>query len=237
MWGGGPYSASGLPPFAPREHHSCHASFSFSCSPIFSSAAEVHLSSVSFSHLSSMQPKSREKSEKLFACNVCDHRFAMADNMRSHKQAVHGEKVFKCPQPGCEYSPSRKIHLVNHLKGFHGTAGSFACDHPGCSFRTAWPGSISNHKRQVHSDERPFACDYTGCAYRAKMMGNLTQHKNSVHLNIRNERCHVCEKEFHGKPGLRLHMTTHEGDGHEMAKCEDCSVNLRSKSSVTNVSP
>ena len=26
-------------------------------------------------------------------------------------------------------------------------------------------------------------------------------------------------------------MATHEGDGHEVAKCEDCSVNLRSKSS------
>ena len=30
------------------------------------------------------------------------------------------------------------------------------------------------------------------------------------------------------------HASTHEGDGHEVAKCEDCSVNLRSKWSVTN---
>ena len=153
--------------------------------------------------------------------------------MRSHKQAVHGEKVFKCPRTGCQFSSSWKTSLAQHLKGIHGTAGSIACDHTGCTFRTAWLSSIAQHKQQVHCNERPFACDHTGCSFRAKTKSNLYSHNKKVHLKIRDERCHVCEKEFHDKCGLRSHMTTHEGDGHEMAACKDCSLNLRIRSSVT----
>ena len=175
-----------------------------------------------------MDPESRAKEGKRFACDVCDHRFVTAANVLRHKQTVHSDDVFKCPHPGCESSSSRKDSVMSHLKGFHGTAGSFACDHPGCTFRSKWRHNIGLHKRQVHSNERRFACDHTGCSHSAKTRGALTSHKNVVHLNIRDKRCHVCEKGFPIKYFLRVHMTTHEGDGHEMAKCEDCSVNLKS---------
>ena len=156
--------------------------------------------------------------------------------MRQHKQVVRGDDVFKCPQPECQYSSSRKTTVEIHLKGFHGTAGSFACDHPGCTFRSTWSRNIAQHKRQVHSDKKPFICDHTGCLYRAKTTSNLSSHKKMVHLNIRDKRCHVCDKEFHTKTHVRIHMTTHEGDGHEVAKCEDCSVNLRSTISEAHYS-
>ena len=178
-----------------------------------------------------MDPESRVNGGKPFACNVCHHRFAGAQSMRRHKQAVHDEGVFKCPQPGCQFSSSWKENLKQHLKGFHGTAGSFACDHPGCTFRTTWRKNVALHKRQVHSFERPFACDHTGCEFRAKRMGDLSRHKNMVHLNIRDKLCHVCGKRFKTNAHLRVHMATHEGDGHEVAKCEECSVNLRITSS------
>ena len=151
--------------------------------------------------------------------------------MQSHKQAVHGDDVFECPQTGCQFSSSRKASLTRHLKGFHGTAGSFACDHPGCTFRSTWRENIAKHKRHQHSDEKPFPCNYTGCSFRTKTNSHLTSHKNAVHLKVRDKRCHVCEKEFQTKSYLKAHMTTHEGDGHEMEKCEDRSVNLRRKSS------
>ena len=167
--------------------------------------------------------------EKPFACDVCDHRFTTTRIMRRHKQAVHGDDVFKCSQPGCQFSTSSKTNLSSHLKGFHGTAGSFVCDNPGCTFRSTWRTSIANHKRQVHSEEKPLSCNYTACSYRAKTNAHLTRHK--VHLNIRNKQCHVCEMAFNCKFNLKSHMATHEGDGHEMAKCEDCSASLRSKSS------
>ena len=172
-----------------------------------------------------------ETDKKKFACDVCDHRFATTESMRNHKKAVHGNEVFKCPQPGCQFSTSWKGNLINHLRGIHGTAGSFACDHPGCVFRTTWRDNVAKHKRQVHSEERPLACDHTGCSFRAKMRSNLSQHKNTVHLNIKDKRCHVCGKRFLHTCHVRVHMTTHEGDGHEIEKCEDCSGNLRSKSS------
>ena len=151
--------------------------------------------------------------------------------MRRHKQAVHGDVVFKCPQPGCQFSSSRKTNLMEHLKGFHGTAGSFACDHPGCAFRSTWRHNIAQHKRQVHSDEKPFVCDHTGCSFRAKTKWRLANHKKGVHLNIRDRRCHVCERRFVENYQLRAHMTTHEGDGHELDKCEDCSLYLRRRAS------
>ena len=149
--------------------------------------------------------------------------------MRKHKQSVHADAVVKCPQPGCEYSSASKTHVAVHLKGLHGTAGSFACDHPGCTFRSTWRASIGQHKRKVHSNERPFACDHNGCGFRSKTRSDLSDHKNTVHLKIRDKRCHVCEKGFYFKSCLRSHMNTHEGDGHEARKCEDCSVNLRSR--------
>ena len=185
----------------------------------------------SSSQFLSMDPDSRGRHEKPFSCDVCDHRFATTSSLGRHKRTAHSDVVFKCPQPGCEHSSSRKDSVVNHFEGVHGTAGSFTCDHPGCIFRSSWLVNIANHKRQVHSSERPFACDHTGCSYRAKVSSALSSHKNAVHLNIRDKRCHVCEKGFHSKWHLTSHMATHEGDGHEVAKCEDCSVNLRSKSS------
>ena len=175
--------------------------------------------------------QSRCKREKRFACDDCDHRFTTTSGMRVHKQAVHNNEFFKCPQSECLFSSKWKTNLTNHFKWIHGTAGSFACDHPGCMFRTSWPQNIAKHKRHAHSDKKPFACDHTGCLFHTKTSSDLSQHKNAVHLNIRNNRCHVCEKGYRTKSYLKSHMTTHEGEGHEMEKCEDCSVNLRSKSS------
>ena len=63
------------------------------------------------------------------------NRFVKAGNTRTHRQGVHVEDVFKCPQPGFQFSTSWKASLAQHSKGFHGTAGSFACDHPGCTFQ------------------------------------------------------------------------------------------------------
>ena len=179
----------------------------------------------------SMDPKSRVNGEKPFACNVCDHRFTGARSMRRHMQAVHDEGVFKCPEPGCLFSTSPQSNLTSHLQGFHATAKSFVCDHPGCTYRSPRRDSIAKHKQHVHSDERPFACNNAGCSYRTKTTANLSQHKYKVYMNIRDKRCHVREKGFLHTCHLRAHMTTHEGEGHEMAKCEDCTVNLRSKSS------
>ena len=92
---------------------------------------------------------------------------------------------------------------------------------------------VSNHRQtqatstQQREYEKTFACNHTGCSYRAKTNGALSNHKNLVHLKIRNKKCHVCEKRFRDILHLRAHMATHERDGHEMAKCEDCSPNLK----------
>ena len=91
-----------------------------------------------------------------------------------------------------------------------------------------WRHSIADHKQQIHSDERPFAFNHTGCSFRAKTNYKLTTHKNAAHLTIRDKRCHVCEKRICTRH-LKSHMMTHEGDVHEMAECEDCSVNLKIK--------
>ena len=185
----------------------------------------------SFSHSHSMEAEPGDNGENPFACDVRDHRFTKDANLRKHVQALHSGAVFKCPQPGCEYSSSWKVNVMKHFNGFHGTAGSFACDHPGCTFRSTWHGNIVRHKQQGHSDAKPFACDHNGCGFRSKTRSDLSRHKKAVHLKIRHKRCHVCEKGFHSKNHLTAHMAHHEGDGHEVGNCEECSVNLRSKSS------
>ena len=146
------------------------------------------------------------------------------------------EERFACKQ--CDYRSVDRSNYTRHLKKHlkvHGTVKPLACDHPGCTFRTKWHGNIAQHKRQVHSDERLFACDHTGCSFQAKVRNNLSNHKKSVHLNIRDERCHVCENGFYTKTHLRIHMAKHEGDGHDVNKCKDCSVNLISKASSKTI--
>ena len=147
--------------------------------------------------------------------------------MRRHKQSVHGDEVFKCPQPGCQYSSPRKDHLVLHLEGFHRTAGLFACDHPGCTFRSSWREAVANHKRQVHSDERPFACDHTECSFSCKTKHHLARHQQQVHLKIKTKLCHVCDKRFCAKAGLRAHMfSQHPTQDHDMTECDNCVTHL-----------
>ena len=101
----------------------------------------------------------------------------------------------------------------------------------GMHFRNHMAGKFCKAQDACSSDEKPFVCDHTGCSFRAKAYCDLTSHKNAVHLNIRDKRCHVCEKRFHTNTDLWSYMATHEGDGHEMAKCEDCSASLKHKSS------
>ena len=178
-----------------------------------------------------MDAESRDKRDEPFACDFCDRHFTTNGGMQRHKLSVHSDDVFKCSRTGCQFSSSRKDDLSKHQTEVHGSAGSFACDHPGCTYRSPRRGNYTRHKRKVHRNEKPFACNHTGCSFSAKTNSTLKRHKNAVHLNIRDNRCHVCEKRFHSKSHLKNHMWTHEGDGHEMAKCEDCFVNLRSKSS------
>ena len=90
-------------------------------------------------HSLSMDAESRDERKKPFACDVCGRRYTEAGNMRRHKQTVHGNDVFKCPQPGCQVSSARKVNLMHHVEGFHGTAGSFSCDHPGCTCQDSSP--------------------------------------------------------------------------------------------------
>ena len=216
----GSYPASGVlcPLFAPR---ATFLSFLFSCSPIFSSAVQVHVCIVSSSpHLSCMHPKYRRKSEKRFT--VSDHRFKRADNMRSHMLVGHCKKVFTCSQLKCEFASSGKTSLAQHSKGLQGTATSLVCDHPGCTYRSSLRGNISRHERQAHSEERPFSCSHTGCSFRSKTNDQLMSHQRHVHLKIRTKCCHVCDKRFFQKSNLRDHMKSHQSNDHDMSKCDHC---------------
>ena len=186
------------------------------------------VSSALLPNLLSMHPKSREKHKNKLACDECDHPIKTDTNMRKHKRVAHGNVVFKCLQPGCEYSSPWKGNVASHLKGFHGTVKSFACDHPGCSFESSWRDSIAKHERYVHSDDRPFACDHPVCSFRFKTRSNLTNHKTLVHLNIRTKQCHVCDKRFSWKAALRVHMMAqHQTKDHDMAKCDHCVTYLK----------
>ena len=220
-----------------------HAALPLSCPlcllrilPVIPALVILFAHFLAFSRISSsscsliMDAEPLDDSEKPFACDVCGHHFETTGSLRSHESA-HTDVVHKCLRPKCVFSSSQKTDVMRHLKGFHGTAGSFACDHPGCTFLTTWEGNIAQHKQRVHIDAKPFASttDHNGCGFRSNANGDLSCHKIVVHLNIRDKRCHVCGKGFYTKTQLMQHMVTHEGDGHEVAKCEDCPVNLRSK--------
>ena len=168
--------------------------------------------------------------EKPFACHLCDYRTSVASYLSPHVKRVHGDRLFNCPHPGCQYSSSRQGNVTVHLSGVHGTEKPFLCDHPGCNFRSNRSDTVSMHKRQIHSSDRPFVGNYTGCAYSSNNKSNLIKHKKQVHLKMRSECCHSCNMSFSHKSNLRSHMLSiHAKEGHEIANCENCAAHLNQR--------
>ena len=125
-----------------------------------------------------MRHRMTHSKEKPFACHLCDYRASVTNYLSQHLKKVHGDKLFKCPHPGCRFSSSWKPCTVAHLKGMHGTAKPFSCDVLGCRFRSRWHGSVSKHQKQVHSDDKPFTCDYAACSYSAKTKTHFIRTRN-----------------------------------------------------------
>ena len=68
---------------------------------------------------------------------------------------------------------------------------------------------------------------HSNCAFRAKTKQVLNNHDRCVHESTVKHACHLCTRGFFFKVSLRVHMKTHEADGHSMDTCANCLTNLK----------
>ena len=179
----------------------------------------------------------RHSDERPHACHVCDRRFKINYDLKSHIRAIHkGEKRFMCES--CDYRcftiSELKIHMLKHSD-----VKDFSCSV--CDFRAKQKGQVRIHEKRVHFDPvQRLQCDkcpfktIVSLAYRNHVKGHeqntiftcaacglvfytkqeYRHHYRQKHTELKpivKVSCSICEKKFRGSSKLRAHMATHTG--------------------------
>ena len=80
-----------------------------------------------------MHSKVFKKSDKLFACHLCDEKFIMAYQLKNHMQTSSHGKSYVCIK--CNFSSGNPSDYIKHFQDNHGTLPpefidkeTFVCD-------------------------------------------------------------------------------------------------------------
>uniref|UniRef100_A0A182KFQ5 C2H2-type domain-containing protein n=1 Tax=Anopheles christyi TaxID=43041 RepID=A0A182KFQ5_9DIPT len=83
----------------------------------------------------------------------------------------------------------------------------YACEWPRCGKTYIKVSHLRVHERS-HTGELPFACSWTGCKQRFARTETLNRHL-VTHTSDRNHNCRWCEKRFHRRDHLLVHVRRH----------------------------
>lgn len=103
------------------------------------------------------------------------------------RRNVAGHQMHVCPY--CEYSNSRKCHIMEHIRTHTGEK-PYACCY--CPYRTARNGALTRHML-VHTGEKRFACPH--CSYRATQKAHVRRHL-LTHTNSTSLFSWYCKHQF-----------------------------------------
>ena len=167
--------------------------------------------------------------------------------MRKHKRVAQGNVVFKCLQPGCEYSknlskvtPSvqpfcvtlRRMLLYRALQVYVGENGHCHLREvvtlQRCDFRevllysSPWKGNVASHLKGFHGTVKSFACDHPGCSFESSWRDSIAKHKRYVHSDDRPFACDHPVCSFRCK--TRSNLTTHQQQVHLNIRTKQCHV-------------
>lgn len=170
-------------------------------------------------------------------CSHCQEQFINSDHLMTHMASVHPEEIqvpnfslFICGY--CEKEFPTKIGLRTHIKLHSEVKPSpkFVCETCGKEFLAL--SKLKKHSL-THSGIKPFICSL--CAKAFSQVCNLKKHTTAIHPeNIVDPDvfvCGFCQKEFHVKERLKMHMRTHSGV--RPYKCSSCPMTFCRPSQLT----
>lgn len=175
--------------------------------------------------------------EKPYACDTCNLKFSLRENLRRHEKIHTGERPYQCEFCDKTFiqAGAAKIHRRTHTG-----ETPYCCELCGKSFKQK--SSFQTHIATQHSDNavtdekkrgyklprirrsrvglnapRPFICDICDKKFVSKHV--LRQHKRSHDIN-KLILCNHCGKGYTNKSNLDLHMIVHTGV--KEFKCNEC---------------
>jgi len=163
-----------------------------------------------FSLHSEMSRHKRKIHAKSWKCRICDSEFTTKLSLIKHKNSVHPFKKILCPICGKQFN--FKSLMEQHQRSKHSNL-KFPCETCGKEFATKL--YLMKHSKEVHDGQRPkYLCTICG-----KHVFILKSHMESVHLGVKYP-CEKCGKEFATPPGLKVHILTfHEGNKYPCLVC------------------
>lgn len=118
----------------------------------------------------------RTKHQAVHECDICEKKFAFANQLRQHETVHTGEKPYQCDV--CSKMFRRLFSYKEHM-AIHEGEGRYECGICGKVF--ARPRYLSAHV-VTHSEDRPFECTMCGSNY--KTNGELTKHVRAKHESL-----------------------------------------------------
>ena len=185
-------------------------------------------------------------------CEDCDEFFATyedyKDHMRTHvsrKCNICGKSVLKqsfgvhvrthsdSREKICITCGKKVINMFNHAITHKNK--DFSCSH--CDYKTNVEYNLSLHIKRKHSKVDPVQCPLCGKIIKALKKSRLECHIRRCSANSSKERkerhvCHVCQKTFADKSGLRTHSRLVHEKSVPMTKCDLCSYQGSSRNNV-----
>lgn len=147
------------------------------------------------------------KSDREFACEVCELRFATR-----HEKELHDREVthhFPCKEPGCAKSYSKREHLTRHRLSIHKSDEQhekpFRCEL--CQIGFAYSHGLARHMNRSHLNEnKPYTC--AQCLLAFKKKSELQAH-SFVHTGVLPFECSECGARFAKRFKLGQHERQH----------------------------
>ena len=167
-------------------------------------------------------PKQEEnKRKKSTICKICNKKFTLLRNLKTHIESVHDKIKFPCLQ--CEKQFTQKIHLKEHTNAFHGDV-TFDCKY--CKKQFKHRKARSNHIKLIHEGVN-YPCNQ--CEFVSLSKNGLTYHIQVKHEDAKYF-CDECDQNFSLKATLAFHIeSVHRGVKYE---CNQCSYNSKRKSQL-----
>ncbi|XP_063066096.1 zinc finger protein 184-like [Engraulis encrasicolus] len=145
-----------------------------------------------------VQNKAQPKNSHV--CDVCDKRFRLACQLRTHSYTHTGTRPFICELCGRDFSST--ANLKRHQE-IHSGLKPYACTVCSKTFSTS--DGLRQH-RNVHKLTKTLLCSTCGKAF---SNGQALRTHAYIHLKLKPFACMVCGKGFRSRSVLNQHMKVH----------------------------